>query len=138
VGELIDLASSYLERRPPPVMAPSLYRRVVHPLLARRAEGKRRRALRNIETFFPYFSMRVRYDDARARRALAEHRIEVPRLPSYFDRLMDFALSADWGRSQLPRHEVMPSRPRRRPAPRRRGASREHERAQLHSLTPGA
>jgi hypothetical protein len=66
--------------------------------------------------------MRVHYDDSDARLALREQGIEVPPLGAYFDRLMDFALTADWGRRPLARHETgLAAAPARR-APRRRGA----------------
>jgi nucleoside-diphosphate-sugar epimerase len=103
VGELIDLASAYLERRPPPVLPPRVYRHAVHPLLVRTGSDARRRALRRSEVFFPYFSMGVRYDNARAREALRQARIEVPPLRGYFERLMDFAIAADWGRRPVAR-----------------------------------
>jgi nucleoside-diphosphate-sugar epimerase len=104
VGELADLASSYLERTPPPVVPPSLYRRVLHPLLVRTGDERRKRALRRTEQFFPYFEIETRYDNTQARKALAPHGIEVPPLRSYFDRLMDYAVAADWGRKSLPRN----------------------------------
>src|SRR5438067_1251167 len=53
VGELIDLATSYMDRPAPPVLPPRLYRRMLHPLLVRRGSERRRRALRQSETFFP-------------------------------------------------------------------------------------
>jgi long-chain acyl-CoA synthetase len=104
VGELIEMATDYLDRPAPPVLPPRLYRRVLHPLLKRRSSGPRRRALERSETFFPYFEMRVRYDDARTREALAPLGIEPPPLPSYFGRLMRFAQAARWGRQPVPRH----------------------------------
>jgi nucleoside-diphosphate-sugar epimerase len=104
VGEVADLASSHLERTPPPVVPPSLYRRALHPLLVRTGDERRKRALRRTEQFFPYFEIETRFDSTQARRALAPHGIEVPPLSSYFDRLMDFALAADWGRKPLPRN----------------------------------
>jgi long-chain acyl-CoA synthetase len=138
VGELIELAADYLERRPPRVLSPSLYRRAVHPLLLRRAGQARERALRRTEVFFPYFSMRVCYDNTLAREALAEHGIEAPPLSAYFERLMDFALSAEWGRSPLPRHQVVPvPRRSRRPRLERRGSRQDYGRPALHSLAPG-
>ena len=50
--------------------------------------------------------MSVRYDDARSRERLAPLGIEPPPLRSYFDRLMDFARAAGWGRNPLRRHET--------------------------------
>lgn len=63
VGELVELASTFFERPAPGLIEPSLYCRVVHPLLVRCARDERkRRALQRSEVFFPYFAARVRYD----------------------------------------------------------------------------
>jgi thioester reductase-like protein len=106
VGEIIDLASENAGRPSPRVLPPGLYRRTIHPLLVRSGSEARRRALRSSEQFFPYFAMRVRYDDERSRRALRPFGVEPPPLRSYFDRLIDFARAADWGRRPLERHET--------------------------------
>jgi thioester reductase-like protein len=106
VGEIIDLASENAGLAAPRVLPPRLYRRTIHPILARTGSEARRRALRVSEQFFPYFAMRVRYDDARSHQALSELGIEPPPLRSYFDRLMDFARAAEWGRRPLERHET--------------------------------
>jgi hypothetical protein len=57
--------------------------------------------------FFPYFAMRVRYDTINAAAGLAGTSIRVPPLPDYFDRLMDFAVAADWGRAQPERRATL-------------------------------
>jgi thioester reductase-like protein len=104
VGELVELASAYFERPAPRLIEPALYRRVVHPLLVRGTrDERRRRSLRRSETFFPYFAMGVTYDDRRARIALRGTGIEPAPLHTYFDRLVEFALAADWGRHYIPR-----------------------------------
>ena len=127
IGEMIELASAYTGHRAPIVLPTTVYRALIHPLLVRRGSEKRRNVLRRSEALFPYFSMRVRYDDARARQALAPHGIEAPALADYFERLMDFAEGANWGRSLPARHEadrvVEPRRRRRVQARRRRAAS---------------
>ena len=78
---------------PPPV-----YRHVVHPLLMRRLRAGRREALRRMEVFFPYFSMRVRFADRRYPPA--------PPVEDYFDRLLTFAEQARWGRRSVERPEA--------------------------------
>ncbi len=104
VGELVELASAFFTRPAPRLIEPATYRRVVHPLLVRTARDERtRRTLRRSETFFPYFAARVTYDDRRARIALRGSGIGTTPLRTYFDRLVEFALAADWGRRQLPR-----------------------------------
>lgn len=110
VSELIELGSAAASRPAPRVLPPWLYRRLIHPLLLRRGSEARRRALRRSEVYFPYFTMRTRYDNSAARDALATHGIEAPPLASYFDRLMSFAQAVDWGRRRVARHEVVGSR----------------------------
>jgi long-chain acyl-CoA synthetase len=106
VGELIDLACEYLDKPTPPVIPPTVYRRAVHPVLVRTGDERRRKALRASETFFPYFAMQVRYDDAHARGELKPRQIEPPPLPEYFGRLMDYAQAAEWGREPVARCDV--------------------------------
>jgi long-chain acyl-CoA synthetase len=107
LGDLVELACDHLGRRPPPLLPPSLYRNLLHPVLVRTGSERRRRALRGSEVFFPYFAMSTRYDDAAARAALRPAGIEAPALSSYFARLIDYALRAEWGRRQLPRHRLL-------------------------------
>jgi long-chain acyl-CoA synthetase len=106
VGEIVELASANSGRRAPRLLRPRLYRNLIHPILVRTGSEGRRRALRGSETFFPYFAMEVDYDDERARSALRPIGIEPPPLRSYFDRLMDFARLAEWGRRPYERHET--------------------------------
>src|SRR3954447_12542375 len=107
VGELLDLSAAYFDRRRPTVVPPTPYKKLVHPLLVRRADDRGRRALEASEVFFPYFAMRVRYDTINAAAGLAGTSIRVPPLPDYFDRLMDFAVAADWGTAQGARRAML-------------------------------
>ncbi|MGN6372260.1 MAG: SDR family oxidoreductase, partial [Solirubrobacteraceae bacterium] len=104
VGEIVDLTTAFFDRPAPRLLDPSLYRRVVHPLLLRLSQDERRlRALRRSEAFFPYFAGNTTFDERRARVALRRSRLSPPPLPAYFKRLVEFAVAADWGRRQLPR-----------------------------------
>jgi thioester reductase-like protein len=85
VGRLLEMSSEELGRSEPTVLPPRLYRRWVHPLLRRKYRG-----LRRMEVYFPYFSMRVRFDDRRLGPG--------PRVESYFHRLVRYAQAAGWGR----------------------------------------
>jgi hypothetical protein len=87
-----------------------LYRRLIHPLLVRLRRGKPRQALRNTEVFFPYFSMRVRYDDRRARNRLEPTGIRVTPVEGYFDRLADFATRSRWGKTTMTREQARAAR----------------------------
>jgi thioester reductase-like protein len=104
VGELVELASSFFGRPAPRMIDPALYHRVVHPLLLRSSRSPRfRRTLQRSEVFFPYFAATASYDDRRTRAVLHGRGIEASPLEEYFERLVRFALAADWGRRALPR-----------------------------------
>jgi long-chain acyl-CoA synthetase len=103
VGEVIELATTFFKRPVPHLIEPAVYRRV-HPLLLRSARDERsRRALIRSEVFFPYFAMQVGFDNRRARVALRGSGIAPAPLESYFERLMQFALAAEWGRRRISR-----------------------------------
>ncbi len=104
VEEIAQLASDFFARPAPRLIDPTVYRRLVHPLLMRATTDERlRRTLTRSEIFFPYFCTNTRYDARRARVALRANSIATIPLGGYFERLMQFALAADWGRRPLPR-----------------------------------
>jgi hypothetical protein len=80
-----------------------LYRRLIHPLLLHSLPQRSRRALARSEVFFPYFTMRVAFDDRRARARLDRRGIRVRSVERYLGRLISFAQEADWGRRPLNR-----------------------------------
>src|SRR6185436_18748574 len=102
---LVELSGNRLARREPVVIPPTLFQRVVYPLL-RRGGGKLGKGLERNSVFFPYFSMEVTYDDERTRRRLEKAGIAVPPIETYFDQLMDYAHTARWGRSPITRAEA--------------------------------
>ena len=59
--------------------------------------------LERSEIYFPYFAMRVRYDDARARALLEPMGIAAPKLDDYYGRIIEFARAARWGKRPLDR-----------------------------------
>jgi thioester reductase-like protein len=85
VGRLLEMSSEQLGRSEPAVLPPNLYRRWLHPWLRRRYRG-----LRRMEVYFPYFAMRVRFDDRRLGPG--------PKVESYFHKLVHYAERAGWGR----------------------------------------
>jgi thioester reductase-like protein len=106
VGRLIDLSANHLGRRPPVVIPPKVYKRVVLPLLLRRGADRIRSGVERMSVFFPYFSMNVEYRNDRARRQLEPAGVVVPPVESYFDRLLDYAIRAGWGRETVARAEA--------------------------------
>jgi thioester reductase-like protein len=106
VGELGAMAVAGLGQREPRLVPPRLYRRVVHPLVLRRASRSTRRLLERSEVYFPYFAMRLHFDDARSSALLAPLGIAPSPLPEYFERLLEFARAARWGRRPLGRADA--------------------------------
>jgi thioester reductase-like protein len=103
VGRLVELAAGYFGKRRPPLIPTRVYRALIRPLILRLSSPARREALRRNEAFMPYFSLRRRHDDTKARRRLARTGIAVPPVESYFGRLLDFAVRAKWGKVDIPR-----------------------------------
>jgi thioester reductase-like protein len=104
VGRLIELSADRLRRREPTVIPPALFKSVVYPMLRRhRSVGK---GLERSSVFFPYFAMDVKYDNQRARSRLEPAGITAPPIESYFDRLVDFAQAAEWGRRPVTRAQA--------------------------------
>jgi long-chain acyl-CoA synthetase len=128
VGELVELTATFFARRAPRLIEPAVYRRLVHPLLVRAAGDERyRRALKRSEVFFPYFATRTTYDDRHSRAALCGTGIAPSPLRAYFDRLVEFALSSEWGRQPISRAaavERLESPAPRRPVPIRPAPAR--------------
>ena len=108
VGELVRLSAAAFGRRRPLTVPPALYGRTLHPLLLRRSRGAKRRWLEQAPVFFPYFALRVRHDTSRAREA----GLTPPPLTTYFERLVDFAEAADWGRRSVSRVDAAGARSR--------------------------
>jgi thioester reductase-like protein len=106
VGRLAELASAYFKRRRPRLVHPGVYRRLLHPLVLRTTRGRRRRALERTEALFPYFAMKVRFDNRRTRARLRRAGLEAPSVDGYLDRLLDFAVASRWGREPLSRVEA--------------------------------
>ena len=91
VGRLLELSSE--RARPPGADAccrPRLYRRWLHPLLRRRKPARSG----EMEVYFPYFAMRVRFDDRRLGPG--------PRVERYFHRLVRYAERARLGPAASP------------------------------------
>jgi thioester reductase-like protein len=103
VGEIMALTSGRFEHPNPRVIPPRAYRRWVHPLVMKRVAPSARRVLERSEVYFPYFAMRLRFDDARARALLEPMGVVAPALPDYYERLIEFARHARWGRRPLDR-----------------------------------
>jgi thioester reductase-like protein len=103
VGEIMGLATGRFDRRAPRVVPPRVYRRLVHPLVLRRVAPSTRRLMERSEVYFPYFAMRLRFDDARSRALLEPMGIEPARLDDYFGRIIEFARAARWGKRPLDR-----------------------------------
>jgi thioester reductase-like protein len=106
VGEIMSLTTDRFERKAPRVVPPRAYRRLLHPLVLRRVAPSTRRLLERSEVYFPYFAMRLRFDDARTRALLDPMGITPTPLSSYFERIIEFAQAARWGRRPLDRAEA--------------------------------
>ncbi len=102
-GELVELHASLTGRAPVRFVTP------IENGVAVRAEGRAGNDRTNGgvpaggETFVPYFDVRCRFTDARAREALAHAGVEKPDARDYLERLIAYARRAGWGKRPISR-----------------------------------
>lgn len=94
VGEIIDLAARHFDAPAPGLVSPDL----IEDALSGPLTGAQRQALEQARRYFPYFALRVRFDDRRARAHLRPQGIAVEPLAGYFGTLMEYAERTAWGR----------------------------------------
>jgi long-chain acyl-CoA synthetase len=102
VAQLVELSARHVRRRPPPIVSPAVYR-AAYPLLRACAGQRRRAALKRVQPFLPYYTMRVRYRRDRAAQKLEPAGLSPPPLESYYHRLLDWAIHSNWSKRPLPR-----------------------------------
>jgi len=99
IGELLDLGVKTFEVRPPLLVPPALFLRVVRPFLYLVTWGKRREMLRKGRVYVPYFSFGAAFDTSQARSVLEPRGLRPPPVKDYFQKLIDYAIASDWGRN---------------------------------------
>jgi len=106
VGEILDDAAERFDQRSPMCVSLWLYRTLLHPIALRRSSGSARRQLKRNEVYFPYFGMRMRFDDSEARAILDPLGIKPVPLLEYLGVLVEFAQAARWGRHPIGRAQA--------------------------------
>lgn len=100
IGELLELGVKTFQVRPPLLVPPSLFFYTLRPLLYLVTWGKRREMLRKGRVYVPYFAFRAAFDTSQARPALEPRDLRPPLVQDYFQRLIDYAISSDWGKRE--------------------------------------
>jgi len=95
VGEIIAMASRHFDLPEPEIVSPGMLDLALDAPLTE----PQRRALDRARVFFPYFALKVRFDDRATRRLLEPRGVGTQRLDDYFAPLMDYATRASWGRA---------------------------------------
>jgi long-chain acyl-CoA synthetase len=106
VGELIELGAARFGQPLPEIVD----HRALDWALRHAPDASWRRKLERARVFFPYFRLRMRFDDSHAREQLEPRGVRPEPLRSYFDRLMDFAERARWGQRPISRLDASSAR----------------------------
>ena len=100
--EIMDAAISFFGLKPPTL---------IHPALLKPAEGWLGRLLLNERTlktlrlgepYYPYFALKLQFDNELAAQALTPAGIVPPAPQLFFDQLFRYCVETDWGRKQEP------------------------------------
>jgi long-chain acyl-CoA synthetase len=106
VGELIELGAARFGQPLPEIVD----HRALDWALRHAPDASWRRKLERARVFFPYFRLRMRFDDSHAREQLEPRGVRPEPLRGYFDRLMDFAERARWGQRPISRLDAASAR----------------------------
>ena len=105
VGEFIALAAERFGKPAAIVIEPEALVRLIDGLPSV-DQGSARRALEQAAPLLPYFDVRCTFRDPATRDLLSRHGIHIPQLADYFDRLIDFAEQARWGKRSTTRSPI--------------------------------
>lgn len=108
--DIRDTAVDYFAKGTPTIIHPTAFRVLAAPALGLLGGSKTRTVLERSRPYFPYFEVETRYDAASTHTRLRRHGIAPPRFSEYAERLLDFAVVADWGKRIPPRPEVVGER----------------------------
>jgi thioester reductase-like protein len=100
IGELLDLGVKTFHVRPPLLVPPALFLRTLRPFLHMVTWGKRREMLRKGRVYVPYFSFAAAFDTSQTRAVLESRGLRPPPVQDYFQKLIDYAIASDWGKSE--------------------------------------
>ena len=98
--QIMDAAINFFQIKPPAL---------IHPRLLKPAEGWLGRLLLNERTlktlrlgepYYPYFALKLAFDNSQATQALRQTGIVAPAPQLFFDRLFRYCVETDWGRKQ--------------------------------------
>lgn len=104
--EIRETAVDYFAKGTPAIIHPTAFRVLAAPALGLLGGSKARTVLARSKPYFPYFEVETRYDARSTHAALQRHGIAPPRFSDYAERLLDFAVLANWGKRIPPRPEV--------------------------------
>ncbi|HEX2912977.1 MAG TPA: SDR family oxidoreductase [Chloroflexia bacterium] len=100
--EIMNAAISFFKVKPPVLIPPALLKI---------AESGLGRFLLNEHTYktltlgrpyYPYFALKLQFDNSQAVKALAGSGIKAPPPRQFFERLFSYCVETDWGRKQAP------------------------------------
>jgi len=96
-GELFGHVFRLLERRPPMLVPPALFRATIRPALMLAPSPRLRRTLATGLVYRPYLELRLQFDTSGADRHLAPLGIDCPPVTNYIDTVVRTAIESDFG-----------------------------------------
>ena len=97
VGEIVEIGARHFDRPRGAVVARAELDALIEQLPGEQ-RLKAQEALERSSSVIPYFDVRAHFRDPETKAFLAERGIVVPKLPDYFETLMDYAIENNWGK----------------------------------------
>lgn len=100
VRALVDMTYRHFGIRPPRLVSLSEYERFAAARRTRR-DGVVTNMLRVLDQFLPHLALRQSFLNSKTAAELESAGLRVPPIASYYDRIVDYCIRTNWGRSSL-------------------------------------
>jgi len=99
IGQMINMAVHRFKVSRPWLIPQRWFDLVIRPVLYLVIGSKKRELLKKGRIYRPYFAYGAEFDTAQVRASLDPAGIAPPPVQDYFQRLIDYAVASDWGKS---------------------------------------
>jgi thioester reductase-like protein len=101
IGEIANHAREFFNGPEPRYIDPKFFFAAIRPILYLLLWGSKRRVLVDGRAYRDYFTMRMQFDTATAKRLLEPAGISPPPVMDYLDRLFQYCIQSEWGRKPV-------------------------------------
>ncbi len=101
IGQAVDIAAAFFNVYKPLFIPRQTFERYFRKVLNLVLRGKGRQALEIGRVYIPYLNYQAHFDTTNARRDLRASGLSVPNVPNYFQTLLRYCVTSNWGKRDI-------------------------------------